>query len=193
MLMVPAIVWRGGPARRPVTVGACAGLFFGGLAWLDSGMLISGAIDFVVLGVACGFRTGRRMTRHWPRADELSGAQRVAVLAAARRGDRIGDDSLAPVIVDYSRALHAAADKDTPLRRAVVGFVLVVAAAMAPRSYIRSSWGSSCSGGPSGAQICSPTPTARRPRRGGQTFPTEGHGRGISAGRECSGGGVITL
>jgi DNA-binding CsgD family transcriptional regulator len=66
MLMVPAIVWRGGPVRRAVTVGACAGLFFGGLAWLDSGMLISGAIVFVVLGVSCGFRTGRRMTRHWP-------------------------------------------------------------------------------------------------------------------------------
>jgi peptidoglycan biosynthesis protein MviN/MurJ (putative lipid II flippase) len=53
------------------------------------------------------------------------------VVAAARRGGGIGDDSLAPAIVDYSRALHAAADTDTPLRRVVVGFVLVVAAAMA--------------------------------------------------------------
>jgi hypothetical protein len=131
MVIVPAIVWRGGPVRRAVTVGACAGLFFGGLAWLDSGMLISGAIVFVVLGVACGFWTGRRMTRYWPRADELSGAQRVAVVAAARHGDPIGDDSLAPAIVDYCRALHAAADKDTPMRRAIVVFVLVVAAAMA--------------------------------------------------------------
>jgi hypothetical protein len=131
MVMVPAIVWRGGPVRRAVTVGACAGLFFGGLAWLDSGMLISGAIVFVVLGVSCGFWMGRRLIRYWPRADELSGAQRAAVVAAARRGDRIGDHSLAPAIVDYSRALHAAADTDTPLRRAVVGFVLVVAAAMA--------------------------------------------------------------
>ena len=131
MVILPAIVWRGGPTRRAVTVGVCAGLLFGVLAWLDSGMLVSGAIVFVVLGVASGFWMGRRMTRYWPRTDELSGAQRVSVVAAARHGERISDDSLAPAIVDYTRALHAAADKDTPMRRAVVVFVLVVAAAMA--------------------------------------------------------------
>src|SRR3954465_6162378 len=114
MAIVPAIVWRGGPVPRAGAVGACEGLFFGGLAWLDSGMLISGAIVFVVLGVACGFWMGRRMTRSWPRADELSGAQRFAVVKATRHGDPIGDGSLAPALVDYSRALHAAADRDTP-------------------------------------------------------------------------------
>ena len=112
-------------------MGACAGLFFGLLAWLDSGMLISGAIVFVVLGVGCGFWMGRQMTRYWPGADELSSAQRVTVVAAARHGDRIGEDSLAPAVVDYSRALRAAADEYGPIRRAVIVVVLVVAAGMA--------------------------------------------------------------
>jgi hypothetical protein len=129
--MVPAFVWRGGRVRRGVTVGVCAGLFFGVLAWLDSGMLISAVIVFVVLGVGCGLWMERRMIRYRPRTDDLTGAQRVAVVAAARRGDRIGDDSLAPAVVDYGRALRAAADEDTPLRRVVVVVLLVVAAAMA--------------------------------------------------------------
>ena len=131
MVLLPAIAWRGGPILRGVTVGICAGLFFGLLAWLDSGMLISGAIVFVVLGGGCGLWMGRQMTRYWPRAAELSGAQRVAVVAAARHGDRIGDDSLASAVVDYSRALRAAADEYGPIRRAVIVFVLVVAAGMA--------------------------------------------------------------
>ena len=94
-------------------MGVCAGLFFGVLAWLDSGMLISAVIVFVVLGVGCGLWMERRMIRYRPRTDDLTGAQRVAV------------------VVDYDRALRAAADKDTPLRRVVVVVLLVVAAAMA--------------------------------------------------------------
>ena len=127
---MPAIVWRGGPIRRGVTVGVCAGLFFGVLAWLDSGMLIAGAIVFVVLGGGYGPWIARKMTRYWPGASELSGAQRLAVVAAARRGDRIGDDTLAPAVVDYSRALHAAAEKGRTWRWVIV-FILVVAVATA--------------------------------------------------------------
>ncbi len=127
---MPAFVWRGGPVRRGVTVGVCAGLFFGVLAWLDSGMLISGAIVFVILGVGGGFWEARRMSRYWPRAAELSGAQRVAVVAAARRGDRVGDDSLAHAVADYGRGLHAAVEQGRPWRWVIV-VVLGVAIAMA--------------------------------------------------------------
>jgi hypothetical protein len=128
--MVPAFVWRGGVVRRGVTVGVGAGLFFGVLAWLDSGMLIAGAIVLLILGVGYGIWMARRMTRYWPRAAELNGAQRVAVVAATRRGERIGDDSLAPAVVDYGRALRAAAENGRPWRWVIV-FVLVVAVASA--------------------------------------------------------------
>lgn len=126
---MPASVWRGGSFLRGVTVGVCTGLFFGVLAYLDSGMLISGAIVFLVVGTGSGIWMGRRMARYWPGARELSGGQRVAVVTAARHGDRIGDDALAPAVVDYSRALHAAAEKERPLVRwALVVFLLVAAA-----------------------------------------------------------------
>ena len=141
MVLLPAIAWRGGAVLRGVTLGVSAGLFFGALAWLDSGMLLSGGIVLVVLGVGYGIWIGRQMSRHWPGAAELSGAQRVAVVAAARQGDRIGDDSLASAVVDYSRALRAAADEYGPIRRAVIVFVLVVAAAMALWDAAFGSWG----------------------------------------------------
>jgi hypothetical protein len=59
---MPAIVWHGGSSYRGATVGVCAGLFFGVLAWQDSGMFVAGAIVFIVVGVApaCGWRAA------WP-------------------------------------------------------------------------------------------------------------------------------
>ncbi len=40
----------------------------------------------------------------------------VAVVRAARRGERIGDRRLAQAAIDYSRGLHAAAEKALPFR-----------------------------------------------------------------------------
>jgi hypothetical protein len=140
MVLVPAVGWRGGSVVRGVTVGVCAGLFFGVLAWLDSGMLVAGAIVFVILGVGSSVWMARRMSRYWPGAAELSGAQRVAVVAAARRGERIGDDSLAPAVVDYGRGLHAAVERGKPWRWVIV-LVLVVAVATAAWDAVQGSLG----------------------------------------------------
>jgi hypothetical protein len=138
---MPAIVWRGGPISRAVAVGSSAGLFFGGLAWLDSGMLMAGAIVFVVLSVGTGVWMARRMTRYWPGSRELTGAQRGAVVAATRRGERIGDAALTPAVVDYSRALHAAAEKHTSWRWVLV-LLLIVAVATALWDAVLGSLGS---------------------------------------------------
>jgi hypothetical protein len=130
MVTMPAIVWRGGSFCRGVTVGVCTGPFFGVLAWLDSGMLIAGAIVCVVLGVGSGWWMARRMARCWPRAHELSGVQRVAVVSAARRGGRLDDERLAPAVVDYGRALRAAAEGNRRVHWVIV-VVLVAAVATA--------------------------------------------------------------
>lgn len=106
-------------------LGACGGLFFGVLAWLDSGMLLAGAVVFVVLGAASGGWIARRMVGYWPGSCELNGSQRKAVVAAARRGDRIGDKGLAPAVDEYRQALQAAADKGRPWRWVVVAVLLV--------------------------------------------------------------------
>jgi hypothetical protein len=128
VVIVPAFVWRGGPLRRGVTVAVGVGLVFGVQAWLDSGMLIAGAIVVVLVGGGFGIWMARRMGRYWPAARELSGAQRVTVVRATRRGERIGDDALAPAVLGYTRALHAAAENARPMRWVIV-FVLVAALA----------------------------------------------------------------
>ena len=111
--------------RRVLTIGACGGLFFGVSAWLDSGMLIAGAVVYVVMGAISGAWIASRMTKYWPGSRELSGAQRETVVAAARRGDRIGSAGLAAAVDDYRHALHAAADRGRPWRWLLVAVLLV--------------------------------------------------------------------
>lgn len=107
-------------------LGVCGGLFFGIPAWLDSGMLIAGAVVFVVLGAVSGVWIARRMTKYWPGASALSAAQREAVVAAARRGDRIDRGAgLAPAVDAYRHALHAAAERGRPWRWFLVVVLLV--------------------------------------------------------------------
>jgi hypothetical protein len=122
-------------------VGLSVGLFFGTLAWLDSGMLLSGAIVCVVLGVGSAVWIPRRMTKYWPGSTALTGDQRAAVVSAVRAGTAIGDPALTQPVIDYSRGLHAAADK-TGRWRWLLTFVLVVAAGTALWDAVFGSWGS---------------------------------------------------
>ncbi|MET0701888.1 MAG: hypothetical protein ABWY93_19730 [Mycobacterium sp.] len=126
MVIVPAFVWRGGALRRGLTVAVGMGLLFGVQAWLDSGLVIGFAVAFVLVGGGFGIWTARLMSKYWPGAKELTGAQRVTVATAVRRGERIGDDALAPAVLDYRRGLHAAAEKGRPLRWVIV-IVLAIA------------------------------------------------------------------
>jgi hypothetical protein len=130
MVTVPASVWRTGSVGRALTTGGCVGVFFGALALLDSGIPLVAAIVFVILGAGYGIWTARRMARYWPGARELTGAERVTVVRAARRGELVGDSRLARSVVDYSRGLHAAAEEARPYRW-LLWFVLAVAAVLA--------------------------------------------------------------
>ncbi|MGE2714841.1 hypothetical protein ACQI4L_12335 [Mycolicibacterium litorale] len=125
-MTVPATGWRGGPVVRGLSIGLTTGLFFGALALLDSGLLVAGAIVFVVMGVAMGVTTVRRMNRYWPGSADFTGAERMTIVRAARRGYRVDDPRLAAGVVDYSAGLRAAAERLYPYRW-VVWLVLVVA------------------------------------------------------------------
>ena len=72
----------------------------------------------------------RRMARYWPGARDLTGAERVTVVRAARRGELVGDARLARSVIDYSRGLHAAAEEARPYRW-LIWFMLAVAAVLA--------------------------------------------------------------
>ena len=140
MVTVPAFAWRGGSVRSAVTVGGAVGIVLGTMAWIDSGMLLGGVIAMIITGVVYGIWVARRMKRFWPGAKDLTGAQRVAVVSAARRGDRIGDARLARPVIDYNRGLHAAAESARPFRW-VIPVVLVVAIGTAVWDDLYGTWG----------------------------------------------------
>lgn len=140
MVTVPAFVWRGGFFRRALTIGAVAGISLGAMAWIDSGVLLGGVIAVVITGLLYGILMPRRMARYWPGAKQLSGEDRVAVVRAARRGERIDDPNLTQGLVEYGQGLHAAAEAGRPFRW-LVPLVLVVAVATAVYDAVFGSWG----------------------------------------------------
>ena len=140
MVTIPAAVWRGGFALRVLTAGGAVGLSVGALAWLDSGFWISGVMVLVVVGTFYGVWMARRMALYWPGAKDLTGEQRVVVARAVRSGEPIDDARLAQPVIDYSRGLHAAAEKARPWRWLLV-FVLVVAVGTAVWDAVFGSWG----------------------------------------------------
>jgi hypothetical protein len=140
VVTVPAVVWRGGFAGRAAIIGGVAGICLGALSWLDSGLLLSGVIVLVVVGTFYGIWMARRMARYWPGAKQLSGEDRVSVVRAARRGERVGDARLSRAVVDYNSGLHAAAEQGRPFRW-VLPLVLVVSVGLAVWDATFGSWG----------------------------------------------------
>lgn len=140
MVTVPAIAWQGGFFRRAVTIGAVVGICLGAMAWIDSGFWLAGAIATVITGLVYGIMMPRRMARYWPGAKQLSGEDRVAVVRAARRGERIGDPRLTQAVVEYSQGLRAAAEEARPFRW-LMPLVLVVAVGTAVYDAVFGSWG----------------------------------------------------
>lgn len=111
-------------------VGGCVGLFFGALAWLDSGMIAGGLAVFAVLGVAAGVWMARRILRYWTEFRPLTVAQRRTVVDTVWRGAAIEDPGLAPAALAYGRALAGAVERYR-VWRPLVALLLLVALASA--------------------------------------------------------------
>ena len=127
-------------------MGGAVGIALGAMAWLDSGFLLSGVIVLVVVGAFYGIWMARRMARYWPGAKQLSGDERVTVVRAARRGERIDDARLAKAVIDYSSGMHAAAETARPFRCLLI-VVLVVAVGTAVWDAVFGSWGNAIASG----------------------------------------------
>ena len=127
-------------------MGNAVGIGLGAMAWLDSGFLLSGVIVLVVVGAFYGIWMARRMARYWPGAKQLSGDERVTVVRAARRGERIDDARLAKAVIDYSSGMHAAAETARPFRWLLI-VVLVVAVGTAVWDAVFGSWGNAIASG----------------------------------------------
>lgn len=111
-------------------IGGSVGFVLGVLSGLDSGFWISGVLVLVIVGTFYGVWMARRMGRYWPMSEQLTGADRVRIVAAARRGERIDDPRLVEAARDYSRGVHEAAEAARPFRW-LLPLVLIVAAASA--------------------------------------------------------------
>jgi hypothetical protein len=116
VVVVPAYLWRLGPVLRATTLGLIAGIVLSALSFADSGLWLSSVAVLVILPPFYAILMGRRMRRFWPGANGLSGADRVAVARAARRGEKIADARLAPAVIDYSDGLRAAYEIALPRR-----------------------------------------------------------------------------
>ncbi|MDT7791967.1 MAG: hypothetical protein QOD59_1403 [Mycobacterium sp.] len=121
-------------------MGGAVGIALGAMSWLDSGFLLSGVVVLVVVGAFYGIWMARRMARYWPGAKQLSGDERVTVVRAARRGERIDNARLAQAVVDYSSGMHAAAERARPFRW-LLPLVLVVSLGTAVWDAVYGSWG----------------------------------------------------
>lgn len=109
--MMPSWVWRGGAVFRAVIVGLSVGIFFGALGWAESGS-IAALIAVGVLGpLVFGIGIARRMARLWPAAEKLIGADRAAVVRAARRGQEIDEPQLAHAVIEYASGLRQAQEQ----------------------------------------------------------------------------------
>jgi hypothetical protein len=139
MLTLPAFVWRGGVVSRVLITGGAVGLCLGLLSWLDSGFWVSGVIVLVVVGLLSGILMARRMRAYWPEADGLSGADRVTVVRAARRGQRIDDPRLVQPVCDYRRGVHESVLGSRWRWVLIVALVVAAGAALWDAAY--GSWG----------------------------------------------------
>jgi hypothetical protein len=111
MFLVPAWAWRGNAAARAVCVGVPVGAFLAALVFAESGLMLGAAVTFVVISIFYGIVMAWRMSQFWPAARDLSGADRVAVALAARRGRAIEDARLAPAAIEYGGGLRAAREQ----------------------------------------------------------------------------------
>jgi hypothetical protein len=130
MVSVPAWVWRFGRVVRALIVGLAFGIVLGLLAMISTNSVSSGALAIVLITLIFALMMARRMSKFWPGAKNLTGADRVKVARAARGGHDIGDPRLAPAVIEYSRVLHEAGEH-VRLRRWLIMLFAAVALGVA--------------------------------------------------------------
>jgi hypothetical protein len=108
VVVLPWWLWRGGPVWRAVIIAAGAAILFGAFAFGDSGSALAAVAAALVVGPFTGITNARRTVKFWPGAADLTGADRVSAVRAARRGQTIGEPRLASAVIGYAAGLRAA-------------------------------------------------------------------------------------
>jgi hypothetical protein len=121
-------LWAGGRLRTAVTFGIPFGLVIGTEVWVFSGSVIQAVIDVPLAGAMSGGFMAVMMWRGWPRGGKLPPADRVAVLRAVQRGERVSDPRLVPEVLAYAKVMLRAADREQRQRWVLCVFAAGIAA-----------------------------------------------------------------
>ncbi len=121
-------LWGGGRLRAIVALGLPFGLVLGGWMWAALGSAAQAVGTGLVSGVLYGSFMAVYRWHVWPRGGQLSSSDRVAVMRAVQRGERVLDPRLAPEVLGYAKVIDHAAERSQRQRWALwVGAALPLA------------------------------------------------------------------
>ncbi len=108
------MVWErlwGGGRFGAATFGLPFGILGGGSVWAISGSATQAVAGGLVSGVIHGSFLAVTRWHAWPRGGQLSSPDRVAVMRAVQRGERVPDPRLAPEVLAYAQVIACAAER----------------------------------------------------------------------------------
>jgi hypothetical protein len=111
--------WGGGRLRAIVAFGLPFGLVVGGWMWAGLGSAAQAVGTGLVSGVLCGSFMAVNRWHVWPRGGQLSSSDRVAVMRAVQRGERVPDPRLAADVRAYAKVIAHAAERSQRQRWAL--------------------------------------------------------------------------
>jgi hypothetical protein len=110
-VVVSEWVWGGGWLRVAVTFGLPFGLLIGAMEWVVVGAA-AGISGMLIESVTFGVCMAVIFRRAWPRGWQLPASDRVAVIRAVHRGERVADPRLIPEVLAYAEVRVQAAERD---------------------------------------------------------------------------------
>jgi len=123
--------WGDGWLRVAVTFGLPFGLLIGAVEWVAVGA-VAGISVMLLDSVTFGVCMAVILRRAWPRGWQLPASDRVAVIRAVHRGERVADPRLIPEVLAYAEVRVQGAERDQRHRWVPWVFAaLVVAVAVA--------------------------------------------------------------
>jgi hypothetical protein len=110
--MQPERMWKGGLLTAAVRIGLLPGIALGLLRFALDGSVPRAVFQGAFFTLAWGSSMVVVLRRGWAKSSELAPHDRVAVARAVYRGEDIGDDHLAPAVIDYADVVRRAQARD---------------------------------------------------------------------------------
>jgi hypothetical protein len=110
--MQPERIWKGGLLTAAVRIGLLPGVAFGLVRFVLDGSVPGAVFQGALFTLAGGSSTVVMLRHGWAKSSELAPHDRVAVARAVYRGEDIGDERMAPAVIDYADVVRRAQARD---------------------------------------------------------------------------------